>query len=98
MKPSDSPRVDPHCAIPVRAAIFSTTAGNVASLKTVMSGRPAAVTAAILSSFPAPPRQMLYVRIRSATSVGLRFIDKHEVWLADQLSAEIDHHVPGRLN
>ena len=31
MKPSDSPRDDAHCAIPVRAAIFSTTAGTVAS-------------------------------------------------------------------
>src|SRR5207253_11350480 len=41
---------------------------------------------------------MLYVRLRSGTSVGLRFIDEHEVLLPDQLSAEIDHHVPRRLD
>ena len=38
MKASDSPRDEAHCAMPVRAAIFSTTAGIVASWKTVMSG------------------------------------------------------------
>jgi hypothetical protein len=47
MKASDSPFDEAHCDILVCAATFSTTAGTVASCRTVRSGSIAAMTAAI---------------------------------------------------
>src|SRR5262245_55963369 len=105
MKASDLPNFDDQCRMPVSRASRSTTSGLVASSRTTTSGFTVRMTEASGTSRPAPPRRMLYERMRTLVIVSLehahptcltrltRLLDQRQERLIEQPSPKLDHHV-----
>src|SRR5512138_47713 len=71
MNASDLPALAAQWRMPVSCAKRSTTSGRVASSRTTTSGFTARMTEASDPSRPAPPRRMLYERMRTSVVVEM---------------------------
>src|SRR5215213_2176061 len=83
--------------MPVSRARHSTTSGRVASSSTTTSGFTVRITDASGASRPAPPRRMLYERMRTSVVFSMdgatrrvRPLDERQIRLIEQSSTELD--------
>src|SRR5262250_2874554 len=105
MNASDLPAFDDQCFMPVSHARRSTPSGRVASSRTTTSGFTVRMTEASGTSRPAPPRRMLYERMRTLLPSHLtrltrltRPLDQRQERLIEQPSPKLDHHIARGLD
>ena len=98
MNPSDSPRADAHCGIPapLRAARRRRAPSLPEGSRFRARGGDDAQTA--LPARSAAPNVVAEIRRLTLRFVVLRLVDQDEVWLTDELAADVHDDVTGGLD